>query len=87
MGSEVSGTAGRVLVVDDDPDLAERIRSVLVDQGYSVDLAGNGREALRILQAAPFDLVISDVMMPVMDGFDLLKGCAGTLPSHPSRSS
>lgn len=62
----------RVLVVDDDAELAEYIRSELSDW-YRVDCFGNGQEALDALLKGGYDLVVSDVMMPVMDGITLLK--------------
>lgn len=60
---------GRVLVVDDDPTLRETLGEVLTDEGYEVRLAQNGREALEELDRWETDLVILDVMMPVMDAY------------------
>jgi response regulator RpfG family c-di-GMP phosphodiesterase len=63
----------RILVVDDYPPIRELICEALGQSGYrDVSLAENGREALDIVMRAPFDLVISDVMMPVMGGMELL---------------
>jgi PAS domain S-box-containing protein len=61
----------RVLVVDDDPDLRRRLRGLLEKDGWAVDEAADGREALDRL-AAPPSLVLLDLLMPVMDGFEFL---------------
>jgi len=59
----------RVLVVEDSLPSAERIRQVLEDAGYRVDLAADGREGLLRVQSEPPDLIISDLTMPEMDGY------------------
>lgn len=59
----------QILVVDDDPALRETLGEVLTDEGYDVRTAGDGREALERLRNWSADLVIIDVMMPVMDAF------------------
>jgi CheY-like chemotaxis protein len=61
-----------ILVVEDELDVATMIGTVLEDEGYEVILARHGREALDILAARRPDLVLSDLMMPVMDGYALL---------------
>jgi len=65
--------ARRILVAEDSPTQAERVRLLLEAEGYRVEVAPNGREGLRRLQAAPPDLIISDVVMPEMDGFALCR--------------
>jgi CheY-like chemotaxis protein len=60
----------RILVVDDDRTLRETLREVLVDDGYEVRAASNGRQALASLDDWEADLVILDIMMPVMDAFE-----------------
>jgi two-component system chemotaxis response regulator CheY len=59
----------RVLVVDDDPDIRELLVSVLSDDGYEAESARNGRDALEVLDRWPADLIVLDLMMPVMDGW------------------
>jgi len=60
-----------ILIVDDEFGLAEMLREMLGEYGYEVTLAINGRLALDILAERPIDLVITDMMMPVMDGAEL----------------
>ena len=61
--------ARRVLIVDDDPDIRALLMSVLADDGYDAAAASNGREALELLDRWSADLVVLDLMMPVMDGW------------------
>lgn len=65
--------ARRILVVDDEPSIAETVGWLLRDEGYAVSFARNGREALERVREAPPDLVITDIMMPVMDGWALCR--------------
>ncbi len=64
--------SGRILVVDDHLDNREVLARRLTRQGHSVEVAGDGREALLTLRARPFDLVLLDVMMPILDGYGAL---------------
>jgi len=61
----------RILVVEDDPGSRDALQALLEDAGYDVDIAGNGIEALQCLAEHPADLILSDVVMPGSDGFDL----------------
>lgn len=62
----------KILVVEDDIDLNNLIRTVLESKGHDVSTAQNGKEALDVLDLTHIDLIISDIMMPQMDGFSLL---------------
>jgi DNA-binding NtrC family response regulator len=62
-----------ILVVDDEEVLRKVIHKILTKEGYDVHLASSGTEALEILSKKEIDLVITDVKMPEMDGFDLLE--------------
>ena len=64
-------TQPSILIVDDEFGLAEMLREVLHECGYDVTLAINGRLALDILTERQVDLVLTDMMMPVMDGAEL----------------
>ena len=57
-----------VLVVDDEPLIREIVRALLEDEGYAVECAADGVEALAVVDAASVDVVISDVVMPRLDG-------------------
>jgi signal transduction histidine kinase len=63
----------RILLVDDEPSLRELLREILEEAGYAVTTAGNGKQALGALDAAAPELVISDVNMPGMDGYELYR--------------
>ena len=65
--------AERILVVDDQRTNAEMVGGLLRNLGYEVDLALDGQSALQRVRASTVDLVISDIMMPVMDGYDLCR--------------
>ena len=66
-----------ILIVDDECGLAEMLREMLREDGYDVTLAINGRLALDILRERRVDLVITDLMMPVMDGAELAAAIRG----------
>jgi two-component system, OmpR family, response regulator MprA len=65
--------AARILVVDDEPRMLSMMRRVLEADGYRVVLASDGQVALEIVRRQPIDLVILDVMMPNLDGFDVCR--------------
>ncbi|HEY2594876.1 MAG TPA: response regulator [Chloroflexota bacterium] len=64
-----------VLVVDDDPAIRGLVADALRQEGYSVDLAAHGREALEAMRARRPATVVLDLMMPVMDGFTFIEAC------------
>ena len=74
---------GKILVVDDDPEVRMATRDFLSSKGYEVVLAEGGREALRLLDASPPDVVLLDVAMPDMDGMETLKRMVATHPAMP----
>ena len=63
--------AERILVVDDDPDIATFLELTLTKAGYEVDVASDGREALEAVEARRPDLVLLDLMLPTIDGFEV----------------
>jgi len=67
-----SNSPSRVLIVEDDVDMRERLRGTLASEGWEVDEAENGRVALRRLSKIRPDLILLDLMMPEMDGFEFL---------------
>jgi CheY-like chemotaxis protein len=69
-------TPRRVLVVDDDPDILDALSEILEVEGYAVERARNGREALQRIEQKLPDLVLLDLMMPVMDGSEFARKLA-----------
>ncbi|AAF96988.1 response regulator [Vibrio cholerae] len=66
-------TMAKVLAVDDSISIRQMVSHTLQDAGYEVETAADGREALAKAQKARFDVIISDVNMPVMTGFEFVK--------------
>ncbi len=64
---------GRVLLVDDEPALLAAFRRVLAAAGHDVQTAGNGKEAMVLLNSADFDVIVADLVMPGVDGLQLLR--------------
>ncbi|MDX6728979.1 MAG: two-component system, OmpR family, response regulator, partial [Baekduia sp.] len=63
----------RVLVVDDEPNIADVISMALRFQGFTVESVGDGRSALEAVASFKPDLLVLDVMLPDMEGFDVAK--------------
>lgn len=62
----------RVLIVEDDKGIGELLRDDLSEQGYALDWAQDGDEALELLASFPYDLVVLDLMLPSRDGFEIV---------------
>jgi EAL domain-containing protein (putative c-di-GMP-specific phosphodiesterase class I) len=73
MTSSPESIASRVLLVDDEPGLVRALAKLLSNNGYVVTAASNGLEAIALMQAAAFDVIVSDIRMPGMDGLNLLR--------------
>ena len=63
----------RILVVEDDEDMRENLRRILVGAGYEVQMARNGAEAITVLDTHPCHLVLTDLVMPGMGGLELVR--------------
>lgn len=63
----------RILLVEDEPGIANFVRQGLTEAGYAVDLAWDGREGLAYAQAADYDVLVLDIMLPKMNGLALLQ--------------
>jgi two-component system chemotaxis response regulator CheY len=63
----------RILAVDDSPSMRDMVRIALTGAGFEVEQAANGREALELARRSKFDLILSDVNMPDMDGVALVR--------------
>jgi class 3 adenylate cyclase len=66
----VPQNAGRILVVDDTPSNIQTLSAILKEKGYQISVATNGRQAIEVVQKLRPDLILLDVMMPEMDGFE-----------------
>ncbi len=73
----------RVLVVDDEPIVHESCRRVLGDEGYQVATADGGREGLARARSEHFDVVVTDLKMPDLDGMELVRALRGGQPAVP----
>ncbi|MEO6876876.1 MAG: response regulator, partial [Gemmatimonadaceae bacterium] len=67
----------RILIVDDHEDNVELLRARLESWGFTAESAGDGLEALAKVEASPPDLILLDVMMPVMDGIEVARRIKG----------
>ena len=63
----------RILIVEDEPKLAQLVARALREEGHPADVAGNGKDALWMAQSAPYDAIVLDVMLPDLDGFEVLR--------------
>ncbi|HYS52245.1 MAG TPA: response regulator [Thermoanaerobaculia bacterium] len=77
MSSDIGGKPFRVLVVDDDPSIRRMIIAALRRDGYAFSEAANGKEALDIMRGERPSVVVLDLMMPVVSGWDVLRERAG----------
>lgn len=78
MGNEQYG----VLVVEDDPAIRRLVTMVLQRQGYRVDIASDGLEAVLKLGVSEYDVIVLDLMMPNLDGFTFLSTVARNQPER-----
>ncbi|WP_019500949.1 response regulator transcription factor [Pseudanabaena sp. PCC 6802] len=65
--------SANILLVDDEPRLREAVQAYLEDSGFNIQVASNAREAWQFIEQATPDLVISDIMMPQVSGYEFLK--------------
>ena len=75
-------STGGILIVDDDPDLRECLQIMLTSMGFEVTSAANGQEALAVMEGHCPDLILLDMKMPVMDGWEFCRALEG-LDSRP----
>lgn len=66
-------SAGRLMVIDDDMLVRATLKAILADAGYDVTLAVDGKDGLRQLGGQPIDLVITDILMPEMEGIETIQ--------------
>lgn len=77
------GHPKRILLVDDDEDMRSLLADVLIDEGYEVNQAANGAEALVLLHRETFAAILLDKRMPGLSGMDLLPGLRVICPETP----
>jgi CheY-like chemotaxis protein len=70
----------RILVIDDEPQLRAVLKRFLEIEGYEVEVAADGREALRIYAGKPADLVITDLIMPEKEGIETIRELKDSYP-------
>src|ERR1700730_11737988 len=73
----------QILVVEDEQRMAELLRQGLEEEGHAVVLAGDGRQGLAMAESHPFDAIVLDVMLPVMDGFSVARKLRGAHNQTP----
>lgn len=74
-----------ILIVEDDPSIRRLVRTVLLRQGYQVEIAADGLEALSKLAVVDYDVIILDLMMPNLDGFSFMTAMARNTPERLKR--
>jgi len=74
---------GRILVVDDEESMCRYLSILLLKEGYEVETVSSGAKALSLMEKQPFDVVMTDIQMPRMNGIQLLKGIKGIDPETP----
>lgn len=77
--------AQRILIVDDEVELAQTLGDILSPDGHAIKMVHNGRDALTLLGKEEFDVIISDLRMPVLDGPGLYRGIEKSFPRYLSR--
>ncbi len=70
----------KILIVDDEPAVLSILQDILIEEGYEVETATDGQEALIKMEVFPAEVVLSDYMMPGMDGIELLKKIKQSYP-------
>ena len=73
----------KILIAEDDRELRQLFAHVLTKNGYTVLGVSNGEEALAALEQSYYDLIISDIMMPKMDGYELVRSIRGAVRPSP----
>jgi DNA-binding response OmpR family regulator len=80
--SEKPSSERSILIVEDDSSIRRLVRTVLLRQGYQVEIAADGLEAIAKLGLADYDVIILDLMMPNLDGFSFMTAMARDTPER-----
>jgi DNA-binding response OmpR family regulator len=76
-------TNSKILIIEDEESLAKGLEYNLVDEGYEVDWAENGKEGLDMFNSTNYDIIILDIMLPFLDGFEVAKNMKQVDPQIP----
>jgi two-component system NtrC family sensor kinase len=83
--TKTAARVGRAMVVDDEPELADSLARFLEREGYGCTVVNSGRQAIELAKAEEFDIILSDLRMPDVDGPTLLKWLLANRPQMASR--
>lgn len=72
----------RILHVDNEPDILKAVRSILESEGYEVDNVSGGKACLKLLETKQYDLILLDIMMPDISGWDVFTHIMKTNPKQ-----
>lgn len=72
----------RILYVEDNEDTAEAVKIMLTKEKYSVDLANNGKDGIEMANTQKHDLILLDIMLPDMSGWDIFEKLSKTIKTH-----
>jgi len=74
------GKNARIIIVDDDENIRKTMKTILEDEGYAVDLAATGNEAIEMTQKTAYNIALLDIRLPDMEGVELLKLIKDNVP-------
>lgn len=77
--------SGKLLLAEDDLLLQQLYKDTLVDEGYTINIASNGEEALEKMRTGGYDLVLLDIIMPKKDGLTVMKELKSSPPQAPNK--
>jgi DNA-binding response OmpR family regulator len=83
--SDKAASESSILIVEDDPSIRRLVRTVLLRQGYQVEIAADGLEAVSKLGLVDYNVIILDLMMPNLDGFTFMTAMARETPERLKR--
>lgn len=80
--NEGNRMAKRILHVDNEPDILKAVKAILESEGYEVDTAAGGKACLKLLETKQYDLILLDIMMPDISGWDVFTRIMKTNPGQ-----
>ncbi len=75
----------QILAIDDNPDIRDLVAVILTKRGHEVDMAQDGMEGLKMAHTKQYDIIISDIDMPIMNGIEFYKRLIKTMPFMKQR--